>query len=87
LLEASSTIFKFATFIFSHVDAMMDKEQSERLRLVTWGRKWYLVIRVIEGENDRVERPRETEVLVRTFLKRVLSFAEDQADTKVLIYA
>ena len=64
-----------------NLETKLDKEQSERLRLVTWGRKWYLVIRVIEGENDRVERPRETEVLVRTFLKRVLSFAEDQADT------
>ena len=45
-----------------------------------WGRKWNLVFRGIEGEQDRIERPRETEVLVRTFLKKVLSFAEDRAD-------
>ena len=45
-----------------------------------WGRKWNLVFRGIEGEQDRIERPRETEVLVRTFLKKVLSFAEDRTD-------
>jgi hypothetical protein len=45
-----------------------------------WGRKWNLVFRGIEGEQDRIERPREAEVLVRTFLKMVLSFAEDRAD-------
>ena len=44
-----------------------------------WERKWNLVIRGIEGEQDRIERPREAEVLVRTFLKKVLSFAEDRA--------
>ena len=57
-----------------------DKEQSERFKLEMWGRKWNLVFRGIEGEQDRIERPRETEVLVRTFLKKVLSFAEDQTD-------
>jgi hypothetical protein len=38
-----------------------------------WGRKLNLVNRGIEGEKDRIERPRETEVLVRAFLKKVLS--------------
>ena len=45
-----------------------------------WGRTLNLVIRGIEGEKDRIERPRETEVLIRAFLKKVLSFAEDLAD-------
>jgi hypothetical protein len=39
-----------------------------------WGRKLNLVIRGIEGEKDRIERLRETEVLVRAFLKKVLSW-------------
>jgi hypothetical protein len=42
-----------------------------------WEVKWHMVIRGIEGEKDWIERPRETEVLVRTY---VLSFAEDRAD-------
>ena len=45
-----------------------------------WGRKWNLVIRGIGREKDRIERPREAEVLVRTSLKKVISFAEDRAD-------
>ena len=57
-----------------------DKEQSERFKLEMWGKKRNLVFRGIEGEKDRIKRPRETEVLVRTFLKKVLSFAEDRAD-------
>ena len=44
-----------------------------------WGRKWNLVIRGIGGEKDRIERPREAEVLVRAFLKKVISIAEDRA--------
>ena len=63
----------------THVPTKLDKEQSERLKLEIWRRKWYFIIRGIEGEIDRIERPRETEMLVRTFLKKVLSFAEDQA--------
>ena len=42
-----------------------------------WEVKWHMVILGIEGEKDWIERPRETEVLVRTY---VLSFAEDRAD-------
>jgi hypothetical protein len=49
-----------------------------------WGRKWNLVIRGIEGEKARIERSREAEVLVITFLKKVLSFAEDRADNMLL---
>jgi len=63
-----------------NLETKLDKEQSERLKLEMWGRKWNLVNRGIEGEKDRIERPRETEVLVRAFLKKVLSFAEDRAD-------
>ena len=65
-----------------YLENKWDKEQFERFKLEMWGRKWNLVFRGIEGEQDRIERPRETEteVLVRTFLKKVLSFAEDRAD-------
>ena len=49
------------------------------------GKKWNLVIRGIVGEKDRIERPRETEVLVRTFLKRVISFVEDLADNMLFM--
>ena len=62
-----------------NLETKLDKEQSGRLKLEMWAKKWNLVIRGIEGEKDRIERHRETKVLVRTFLKKVLSFAEDQA--------
>ena len=62
-----------------NLETKLDKEQSGRLKLEMWAKKWNLVIRGIEGEKDRIERHRETEVLVRTFLKKVLSFAKGQA--------
>ena len=62
-----------------NLETKLDKEHSERLKLEMWRRKWNFVIRGIEGEIDRIERPRETEMLARTFLKKVLSFAEDRA--------
>jgi hypothetical protein len=40
----------------------LDKEQSGRLKLEMWAKKWNLVFRGIEGEKDRIERPRETGV-------------------------
>ena len=49
-----------------NLETKLDKEQSERLKLEMLGKKWNLVIQVIEGEKDRRERPRETEVSVRT---------------------
>ena len=62
-----------------NLETKLDNEQSERLKLEMWRRKWNFVIRGIEGEIDRIERPRETEMLTRTFLKNVFSFAEDRA--------
>ena len=58
-----------------NLETKLDKEQSERLKLEMWN----FVICGIEGEIDRIERPRETEMLARTFLKKVISFAEDRA--------
>jgi hypothetical protein len=43
-------------------------------------RKWNLFIRGIKGKQDRLAWPKETVVLVKTFLKKVLSFTEDCAD-------
>ena len=38
-----------------YLENKWDKEQSERLKLEMWGRKWNLVIRGIEGEKDWIE--------------------------------
>ena len=45
-----------------NLETKLDKEQSGRLKLEMWAKKWNLVIRGIEGEKDRIVRPRETGV-------------------------
>jgi hypothetical protein len=52
----------------------------ERHKLEKGERKWNLFIRGIKGEKDRLAWPNETVVLVKTFLKKVLSFTEDCVD-------
>ena len=63
------SLTEFNELQYTHVpnlETKLDKEQSERLKLEMLGRKWNLVIQVIEVEKDRRERPKETEVSVRT---------------------
>jgi hypothetical protein len=45
-----------------NLETKLDNEQSERLKLEMWRRKWNFDIRGIEGEIDRIERPREKEL-------------------------
>jgi hypothetical protein len=42
-----------------------------------------LFIWELKGERGQLEQPRETEFLVRIFLRKVLSFDEDRADNRL----
>ena len=59
------------------LESKLEKEQTERLKLELWGRKWNVIIRGVSG----VERewPVVTEVNVRNFLAKVLRMEETRA--------
>ena len=75
--ELSKLQNKYIPDLEDRIDTAVKKEQTERLKLEMWKRKWNLVIRGIAGKGG--EDPRQTVFVVRKFLSETLNFSEDTA--------
>ncbi|CAG2203562.1 BLM [Mytilus edulis] len=53
-----------------NLESLIEKEQTERLKLEIWGRKWNVVIRGVQGNPNHQELPKVTETFTRVFLKK-----------------
>ncbi|VDI21732.1 Hypothetical predicted protein [Mytilus galloprovincialis] len=55
-----------------NLESLIEKEQTERLKLEIWGRKWNVVIRGVQGNPNHQELPKVTETFTRVFLKNTV---------------
>ncbi|CAC5394452.1 FNBP1 [Mytilus coruscus] len=63
-----------------NLESLIEKEQTERLKLEIWGRKWNVVIRGVQGTPNHRELPKATEAFTRAFLKNTLNIPPERAD-------
>lgn len=63
---------------FPDIEGRIEKEETERMKLELWGRKWNVIVRGVDGGNR--ENPRETRTRVRQFFIDQLGYAQDRAN-------
>ncbi|CAC5380210.1 unnamed protein product [Mytilus coruscus] len=66
-----------------NLESMIEREQTERMKLEIWGRKWNVVIRGVQGARIKRELPKATEAFTRAFLKNTLNIPPECADNKL----
>ncbi|CAC5398169.1 unnamed protein product [Mytilus coruscus] len=70
-----------------NLESMIEREQTERLKLEIWGRKWNVVIRGVQGARIKRELPKANEAFTRAFLKNTLNIPPERADNMLFTAA